>query len=95
VAVLALLILVKRQTGAPTSEFLSQSPSIEYTVVDELRVHQLPSYTSFVERVVAEEYPGANWIYVVQCDYCGGQTRRRGEAECRACFHDSDTTHDD
>jgi hypothetical protein len=95
VAVLALLILVNRQTGAPTDEFLSQSPSIEYTVVDELRTHQWPAYTAFVERVVAEEYPGDDWIYIVQCDYCGGQTRRRGESECRACFHENDTTHDD
>jgi len=57
VAVLALLILVKRRTGATTEEFLSQSPSIEYTVVDELRTHQWPGYTEFVERVLAEEYP--------------------------------------
>jgi hypothetical protein len=95
VAVLALLILVKRRTGMPTDEFLSQSPPIEYDVVDELRAQQWPSYTSFVERVLAEEYPGDEWIYVVQCDYCGGQTRRRGESECRACFHESDTSHDD
>ena len=95
VAVLALLILVKRRTGKPTDEFLSQSPPIEQDVVDELRVHQWSSYTSFVERVLAEEYPGDDWVYITQCEYCGGQTRPRGESECRACFHESDTSNDD
>lgn len=95
VATLALLTLVKRRTGASTEEFLSQSPSIEYDIVDELRTHQWPSYTAFVERVLSEEFPGDDWIYIVQCDYCLGQTRVRHDSECRACFHESDTSHDD
>jgi hypothetical protein len=90
-ATLALLILVYRQTGVSTDEFWSQSFPIEYEVVDELRVQHLDTYTRFVERVVAEEY---DWIDVAQCDYCGGQTRPRGESECRACFHESETSED-
>jgi hypothetical protein len=85
---LALLILVKRQTNASTKEFFDQYPSIEMDIFDELRVEQLEPYTRFVEGVVAEEYEGDEW-YVLGCDYCGGYTRPYGEAECRACFHET------
>lgn len=95
IALLALLTLVRRLTGARTKEFLDQYPPIEIDVVDELRVDQLDRYTRFVERVVREEVGDDPEIWPIRyCNHCGGATVLTYESECRACFQE-DTADED
>lgn len=96
-ATLALLVLVRRQTGLSTDSFLSQTPPIEIDVVEELRVNQLDRYTRFVERVVSEEAADRDdrFSWVRHCENCGGRTVMPGEQECRACFFENAWEDDD
>jgi hypothetical protein len=84
IALLALLLVIRRRGGATADDLVGQSPRIEGDVFDALHYAHHGRYFRLMEKLVAEQFDPSQ---ISGCPYCNSLAVVH-EYECEACFEE-------